>query len=114
MSTIYANVDGRFWRMLSVRWQREPLSGAGAATIGGRWNRPGQPALYLSADHSTAIAEFHQQLIRPGTLTAYDVQSAAIVDLTDAAIRESHGIGETDLLADWRKIVAIDRAVPPG
>ncbi len=110
----FSPVDSRFWRMLGVRWQHDPLSGGGAAITGGRWNRRGQPALYLSTDHGTAVAEFHQDLIRPGTLTPYDVVSEAIVDLTDIAVRSAVAIADTDLSADWKTIVAVDRGTPPG
>ncbi|WP_439546652.1 RES domain-containing protein [Sandarakinorhabdus sp.] len=37
-----------FHRYLTPRWSHAPLSGAGAALHGGRFNRPGVPALYLS------------------------------------------------------------------
>lgn len=107
-------MDSRFWRMLSVRWQREPLSGAGAARVGGRWNRSGQAALYLAADHATAIAEFHQSLVMPGTLVGYDVRSAGIVDLTSGATLDRLGIDLASILTEWRTIVTIERDEPPS
>ena len=107
-------IDGRFWRMLGVRWQREPLSGAGAARSGGRWNRPGEPALYLSSDHSTAIAEYNQGLVHPGTLVAFDIHSTAIADLTDTGVSNSLELTDADLRADWRRIVEVERGMPPG
>lgn len=102
------SIDARFWRMLSIVWQRQPLSGDGAAKLGGRWNRRGQAALYLSADNATAIAEFHQDLVRPGTLAPYDVRSPAIADLTRG------DVDDAIMFAEWRRIVAIEKAVPPG
>lgn len=102
------SIDARFWRMLAIAWQHRPLSGDGAAKLGGRWNRPGQAALYLSADHATAIAEFHQDLVQPGTLAPYDIRSSAIVDLTRG------DVADEILFAEWRRIVAIEKAVPPG
>ena len=79
------------WRMLAPRWAFDPLSGAGAARAGGRWNAPGQATLYLSDSHATAIAEYQQDLPRPGTLTAYDVDAQDILDLTDLALRQAVG-----------------------
>lgn len=110
---IFAGVDARFWRLLSIRWQRQPLSGDGAKQTGGRWNRPGLPALYLAADHATAIAEFHQQLVRPGTLAGYDVRSAAIADFTDEAQLEIVGIDAQVLHCRWRTIFAVEGKIPP-
>lgn len=108
--------DARCWRMLSVRWQTEPLSGLGSAKMGGRWNRVGQAALYLSCDHSTAIAEFHQNLVRPGTLVAYDIKSNAIANLTDPDFfweyLDTSDAAET-LYCEWRKIWRVENRVPP-
>jgi RES domain-containing protein len=96
---------GRYWRMLGVKWQHRPFE-SGSHITGGRWNLPGQRALYLSADYNTAIREMHQDLIRPGTLVAYDVEADAIADLRD----EDPAL----LLADWRRIFQLDRGVPPS
>lgn len=106
------SVIGRWWRMLSPRWHHAPLSGAGAARAGGRSNAPGMPALYLSADHATAIAEYMQSLIHPGTLAPYDVEAEAILDLSDADVRKQAGIEDRILTLPWRRIRDIDRAEP--
>jgi RES domain-containing protein len=108
--------EGRCWRMLGVRWQREPLSGAGAAKTGGRWNRPDQNALYLSCDHSTAIAEYHQMLVRPGMLVAYDIRSEAIADLTKADFWKGGLAGRYDpsvSYCNWRSFWKIENQSPP-
>lgn len=70
------------------------------------------PALYLSADHGTAIAEYMQALIHPGTLAPYDVEADNILDLTDAAVRAASGVDETMLTLPWRRIRDVERAVP--
>lgn len=59
-----------------------PTSGAGAATHGGRANRPGTHALYLALEADTAIREYQQMspLMPPGTLVSYTVSSRAVVD----------------------------------
>lgn len=98
--------------MLSPRWHYAPLSGEGAARNGGRWNARGQPALYLSDSHATAIAEYMQALIRPGTLTPYDIDAAAILDLTDAKVRAAAGVDDALLALPWRRIRDIDRRDP--
>ncbi len=104
-------VNDRFWRMLAPRWAFDPLLGAGAARAGGRWNAPGQPALYLSTSHATAIAEYQQDLPRPGTLTAYDVE-AAILDLTDAGVVTALGLDLAILRSAWKQTRDIERLRP--
>jgi RES domain-containing protein len=98
--------------MLAPRWSHAPLSGAGAARAGGRWNERGQPALYLSVDHSTAIAEYQQALPRPGTLTAYDVLATSILDLTDTDILRALGIDAEFLRAPWKRVRDVEAGRP--
>ncbi len=90
--------------MLAPRWAFDPLSGAGAARAGGRWNEPGQPALYLSDSHATAIAEYQQNLPRPGTLTAYDVDAQNLLDLTDPVLCRAVGLDEAFLRQPWKHL----------
>lgn len=104
MPTPLQPLAGRYWRMLGVRFQHRPLA-SGSHLTGGRWNPPGQPALYLSADYNTAIREMHQDLIRPGTLVAYDIAAPRIADLTGADPAITHCL--------WRQIYRIDGGVPP-
>jgi len=110
----YVTVRGRFWRMLSPRWAFDPLSGAGAARAGGRWNVPGQAALYLSDSHATAIAEYQQDLPRPGTLTAYDVDARAVLDLADPSVRQAIGLADSFLRQPWKHMRDIGRRRPPS
>lgn len=90
--------------MLNLRWQRKPFD-SGSHVTGGRWNRPGVRALYLSTDYATAIEEMHQLLIRPGTLVAFDVRGERIADLTaaDPAVTR----------CDWRRLYMGERGTPP-
>ena len=96
---------GRYLRMLGVRWQTQPF-GSGSHLTGGRWNPPGTRALYLSADYNTAIREMHQDLVRPGTLVAYDLRADAIVDFRqgDPAV----------LTCEWRRIFKLEKGIPPS
>ncbi len=48
------------WRVSSAKYVRlpyDPLDGEGARGLGGRWNSPGVPMVYLSATLSLAILE---------------------------------------------------------
>lgn len=104
----------RCWRVLAPRWAHAPLSGAGAARHGGRYNAPGTPALYLSEDLLTAIAEYEQELgIRPGTFCAYELDVADIVDLMHETTRLGLGIAREDLLAPWQEIAFVRGERPP-
>ena len=50
--------NAAFYRVISPLFAHIPKSGMGAARQGGRFNRPGQEALYLSADDDTALARW--------------------------------------------------------
>lgn len=100
--------------MLAPRRAQEPLSGSDAARHGGRWNEPGQSALYMSETFATAIAEYEQDLgIRPGTLCAYDVDSGWIVDFGDEGACRLLGVTRDDLLCPWKQIALIEHRRPP-
>lgn len=113
VSTRFVAIDRACWRVLTPRWASEPLSGGGAAKRGGRWNEPGQPALYFSEDHTTAFAEYMQDLERPGLFTPYHVEAERIVDLCDSAVRAAIGVDETAMLCAWKAIARIEKQRPP-
>jgi RES domain-containing protein len=48
------------YRVHDPKWAFAPTSGAGAGKYGGRANRPGVNAIYLSLDLATALAEYRQ------------------------------------------------------
>jgi RES domain-containing protein len=104
-----------FYRFLTPNWAFLPKSGAGAAHNGGRFNRPGVEALYLSVQVETALAEYGQgsSLPPPGTLAAYRVRADDVVDFSggfDPSIWPAEwGTWQTD----WKYIARIERKVPP-
>lgn len=107
-------IERRCWRVLPPKWAARPLSGDGAARHGGRHNEPGRPALYLSEDLNTAVAEYEQDLgTRPGTFCAYQIRIAGMVDLTRPEARDACGIAEQELLYPWKKIAFIEGRRPP-
>jgi RES domain-containing protein len=74
---------GTVYRAHNPRWAHDPLSDAGAARHGGRFNRPGVAALYTSLSFKTAWLEAQQGFVRktqPMTLCAYEVDCDGIVD----------------------------------
>jgi len=48
------------YRVHDPKWSYAPTGGAGASSHGGRANRPGVNAHYLSLELATALAEYHQ------------------------------------------------------
>lgn len=104
----------RCWRVLAPKWAHSPLSGAGAARHGGRYNLPGTAALYLSEELLTAVAEYEQELgIRPGTFCAYEVDVADVVKLADERVRTTIPITLDDLLGPWQEIAFVRGERPP-
>ncbi len=95
---------GRAYRGHDPSWSFSPLSGDGAALTGGRFNRKGEPTLYLSLDVMTAVGECTQGLTRrllPLTMCEYDVDCDPIADLRDEAGRAAHGVPYADLACAW-------------
>ena len=106
-------LGGRFWRILSPRWSRDPLSGEGAARHGGRWNPPGKPALYLATEVETAFAEYQQEVgTRPGLFVAYDVEDAAVADLREARALRQAGLKVGDAFAPWKEVAWVRKERP--
>lgn len=102
--------------MLTPRWAHQPLSGAGAAQKGGRFNRPGQPAVYLALDTTTAIEEYRQSqtVLPPGMIAQYRIELAGVVDLS--AGYEAGGLFDPlweEWSIPWKQYAFIDRIEPP-
>ena len=100
--------------MLPIRYQRSPLSGAGARLYGGCWNGKGTAALYLATDPATAVDEFYQGLPKPGTLAPYRLEAGAIADLTDGAGGPRDASVEHALVANWKAMAARGDRTPPS
>lgn len=100
------------WRMLSIRYQRVPCSGEGARLYGGRWNPKGVAALYLATDPATAVAEYYQDLPKPGTLVPYRLEARTIADLTDTHGGPADATVEHACTAQWKAMAARMREHP--
>jgi RES domain-containing protein len=111
-----ALASSNFYRVHSPRWANTPLSGAGAARHGGRFNRPGQAALYLSANTQTALAEYQQDdvLLPPGTLVTYAVKLAAVIDLSGGYEPASWSAEWAQWNCDWRAMTLDKHTAPPS
>ncbi len=107
-------VDGVFYRMNTPRWAFAPTSGAGAARHGGRLNRSGVEALYLSAQTDTAISEYQQTsaVLPPGTLVSYRVSVSKVADFSAGYGPDWDPLWQ-DFDCDWRRLVFNDKIEPP-
>ena len=76
---------GLVYRAHNPQWSWSPLSGEGARRYGGRFNRPGIPALYASLAPLTAIREALPlgRTLQPVTLCAYEVDAEPVFDALD-------------------------------
>ncbi|MFC5387002.1 RES family NAD+ phosphorylase [Aquamicrobium segne] len=95
---------GTLYRALNPIYAREPMSGRGAEIYGGRFNRKGVPALYLSLSVMTALREANQVgSLQPTTLVSYEAHIEHVFDTRDGAALKSEGMNPSTL-ADptWR------------
>lgn len=96
--------QGRCYRGHDPAWSFTPLSGEGAAITGGRFNRKGEPTLYLSLDIITAVGECTQgfsRRLQPLLMCEYDVDCADIADLRDDAGLNKHGVAWDEIACGW-------------
>lgn len=94
----HAGVSSPAFRHQAVEWSYSQ-PGAGARTVGGRWNPPNSFAtLYLGVSVETVQAEFlrlaekagrHPADFLPRHLLHYEIKLEAILDLTDEAALEA-------------------------
>lgn len=95
---------GKLYRALNPVHAREPLSGAGAARYGGRFNPRGVPALYTAIRVMGALREANRVgNLQPTTLVSYEADIANVFDSRDGAALAAHGM-DCAGLADpaWR------------
>lgn len=92
-----------------------PLSGKDAARQGGRFNRPGQEALYLSADEATALAEYQQDnpWLPPGTICTFFVSGLRVADLSAGFDASRWPPLWADFAVDWRAEWFANAIEPP-
>jgi RES domain-containing protein len=98
LSTLSGGVT--LYRCHDPKWAISPISGAGAARVGGRFNRKAIEALYLSFESKTALSEYRQtsELLPPCTICSYK----ANIDTPLVDLRKLHrGQPWDDLWQDW-------------
>ena len=96
--------QGVAYRAHNPAWSFAPLSGAGAAVHGGRFNPKGIPALYLGTTIMTAVREANRGLafkIDPCVLCSYEVDCEEVVDLSSEGARAEAGVELEELSGAW-------------
>lgn len=93
------------YRVIAPAYAGTPLSGQGAARQGGRFNRPGDEALYLSLEQATALAEYRQDnpWLRPGMICTFFVHGLRVADLSAGFDPEHWPQLWADFAVDWRR-----------
>ena len=104
---------GVCYRAHHPAWSFAPHSGDGAAKKGGRFNRIGEPTLYLSLAPCTVFREWTQAGRQsPLTLCEYDVDCDDIADLQDDGCRRAHDVVLEDLACGWLELQLADKVAP--
>lgn len=116
MRLVRLGPDEVFHRYLTPKWAYVPTSGAGAAADGGRFNRPGIEALYLSRAPQTALEEYRQgaSITPPATLAAYRVTLNQVADFSLGYDPDVWSTEWAEWDCAWRRIARIDRKTPPS
>ena len=107
--------SGIVYRAHHPMWSYQPLSGEGAKKHGGRFNRPGNPALYTSLDPTTAWMEAQQGLPfkpQPMMLVAYQLDCADLVDVTQPKRLNELKLTKADLACAWEDLASQNQEPP--
>ena len=90
---------GLVYRAHNPQWAWTPASGEGARRYGGRFNRRGVPALYLSFSPITAIREAQPvgRPMQPLTLCAYEIDAEPVFDAENPAELRRVGADPSDV-----------------
>jgi RES domain-containing protein len=96
--------DAICYRVIPPAYAHAPLSGMGAARQGGRFNRPGQEALYLSLDEMTALSEYQQDnpWLPPGIIYTFFVRALRVADFSAGFDPNNWPPLWADFSVDWR------------
>lgn len=87
----------RAWRIVKGRHSEKAFDGEGARLYGGRWNRPGVPAVYTSESRALATLEVLAGLQTNSPLPGYVLIPAEFDDSLVAAIELD------EVPKDWRQ-----------
>jgi RES domain-containing protein len=97
------------------RWAHLPESGADAAAVGGRCNRPGVEARYFAETAEGALSEYQQEsvLLPPATLATYLVTANPIVDFSGWYNPEQWLPLWAEAHCNWKALAILEGIEPP-
>jgi RES domain-containing protein len=101
--------EGTCYRAHDPRWAWTPISGAGAAAKGGRFNAVGTPALYLASSMEGVLVEMGHGFghrFDPLTICSYDVDVEDLVDLRTGPARKAAAVDLADMACPWAYNIA--------
>ena len=101
--------SGPCWRAVPAGRAHRSLDGTVRA---GRYNRPGERALYVSGSREGVAAAMARYPDAPRTVIRLTVEAAQVVDLRDAVTCSVLGIAAERLTEDW--MAALDRGEEPA
>lgn len=112
---IFTRLNGPVYRVHQPKWSFAPTSGAGAGTHGGRANRPGVNALYLSLELATALAEYQKldALLPPALMVSYRLSIDFLVDFRGGFSSAWDALWQ-DFYCDWRHMYFNEGIEPPS
>ncbi len=104
------SINGIFWRTVAVRY--DPLSTKGAEINGGRWNFPGEGALYLAGSEDCSLREVQRRIekvlsgIKTGNfkIVSIGLNLSRLLDLTDKRIRRRLGVKLWEIRSESHKL----------
>jgi len=105
-SSVFVSVNGTFYRAIVADGCTDILRGS---TTAGRYSKPGQRTLYMSATEEGVAAAMQAHPLPAGTkrtVYAMAVEAHSIFDLRDDRACEQIGIRRGDALAPWQELVA--------
>jgi RES domain-containing protein len=104
-----------YYRLMGIKYLKNPLSALGSKLSGGRYNHIGQfEALYLAPDPKTAVEENLKNIsfrFPPKSIITIDVDVQSIIDLKSKKLLNILGINRDQLFCPWRKIQDIDQKI---
>ncbi len=103
--------DALFYRALTPSWAHLPESGAGAARVGARFNRPNVEARYLAATHEAALLEYQAEspVLPPATVATYRVTAESVVDFSGGYTAEAWSPIWAEAYCNWKGMPGILR-----
>lgn len=109
MADSLSSYAGPCWRAVASGLEADVLAGT---TRAGRYNRPGEPTLYMSGSPEGAAAAMARYGDLPRTIVEVSVEATRLVDLRDAGACVVLGIDLARAKGDW--LAAIDQKEEPA